>query len=586
MKTPLTLIALMLVPGWLFAAAETPDAALDKFFHEYLEAEFELSPLWATSLGDHRFDHLLDDYSPAARARGVAHSRETLERLPQRVDFGKLSPAGKVDFQILRDNLQLGLWLDETEKPFERDPRTYTADATESVYVLFAQSTQPKEVSITAALARMALIPQMLATGRSNLRNPPRVVTETAIKQNLGAISFYEGGLLDLIGETPRAAEVKAAALKVADALREHQSFLKNELLPRSDGAWRLGKERFAHKLELVLNTGASADETLAAAEAQFAQTHRDLLLVARQLWSRFFPREALPPDDAEGRRATIERVFVEIGRDHPAPEMLASEARATVEKIKAFITERDLLRLPELDRCNIIEMPEFQRGNAAAFLSPAPTLDAQAQSIYAISPPPKDWDAERVARMLADNNRQQLQVLTIHEAYPGHYVQLAYASNHASLIRRVFGSGVLAEGWAVYCEQMMLDQGYGGGDLTLRFMQLRFLLLAEGNAVLDYQMHCTPMTDEEGIRFVHEEMLQSEGSARLKVIRAKQSSVQLSSYFAGRTALMQVRQQLQREMGDAFDLGRFHEALLEQGSVPVKYLADLVRARLQKPRL
>jgi uncharacterized protein (DUF885 family) len=177
------------------------------------------------------------------------------------------------------------------------------------------------------------------------------------------------------------------------------------------------------------------------------------------------------------------------------------------------------------------------------------------------------------------------LQILTIHEGYPGHYVQLEYANRANSLIRRVLGSGVYIEGWAVYGEQTMLDQGYGDGDLRLRLMQLKFYLRAVVNAILDHQMHCAKMTDDEAMKLLVEGAFQSEGEARLKLVRAKQSSTQLSTYFVGRMAHYRLRQKLERELGGKFVLGRFHEAVLEQGSIPVKYLPELVRARLMTPK-
>ena len=177
------------------------------------------------------------------------------------------------------------------------------------------------------------------------------------------------------------------------------------------------------------------------------------------------------------------------------------------------------------------------------------------------------------------------LQVLTIHEAYPGHYVQLEYSNRCPSLIRKVLQSGVFIEGWAVYTEQMMLDQGYGDGSLALRLNQLKFYLRAVVNTILDHKMHCTAMTDDEAYALLTEGAYQSEGEARLKIIRAKQSSTQLSTYFVGRMAHYRLRQQIQRELGDKFDLGRFHEAVLDHGSVPMKYLPELVSARLSLPR-
>jgi uncharacterized protein (DUF885 family) len=346
-----------------------------------------------------------------------------------------------------------------------------------------------------------------------------------------------------------------------------------------------LGRKRFARKLELVLDAGLTANQVLADAEAEFARVRRDMYVIARQLWSRYFSTNALPPDDEDGRRATITRVIEAIGKEHGKPEELVEDARATVERIKAFIRERDILRLPDPDRCQVIEMPEFRRGNSLAYLDNAAPLDPEGPSMYAVSPPPADWTPRQIESFLEEYNRHMLQILTIHEAYPGHYVQLEYSNRTRSLIRRVLQSGVFIEGWAVYTEQTMLDQGYGERDLALRLSQLKFYLRAVANAIFDHKMHCTQMTDEEALKFLIEEAFQSEGEARLKIIRAKQSSVQLSTYFVGRMAHYRLRQRLQRELGGQFELGRYHEAVLDHGSVPVKFLPELVRTRLNEPR-
>jgi uncharacterized protein (DUF885 family) len=323
------------------------------------------------------------------------------------------------------------------------------------------------------------------------------------------------------------------------------------------------------------------ADQVLADAQAEFERVQREMWVFARQLWSRYFPRRPVPPDDAAGRRADIQRVLERIGHDHGAPATLLRDVRRAVSGIRRFIAQRDILRLPEPDTCRIIEMPEFERGNSTAYLNPAPPLDPKAAGFYAVSPPPKDWDAARVESYFQEYNRHMLQILTIHEAFPGHYVQFDYANRFASPIRRVLQSGVYIEGWAVYTEQMMLDQGYGQGDLPLRLTQLKFYLRAVGNAILDHNMHCAAMTDEQALRFLTEDACQSEGEARLKIIRAKQSSVQLSTYFVGRMAHYRLRQALERQLGERFQLARFHEAVLAQGAVPVKYLPELVRSSL-----
>jgi uncharacterized protein (DUF885 family) len=580
---PISLLAVVAVAA--APLADDEDQRLTAFFQSYLDEAFRMRPLDATRLGDHRFDHLLDDVSPQARARWADHYKSTLAELPRRVNLKKLSRSSQIDYEIFEHDLKRSLWLLENTWPFEEDPRTYNDYLADSVYLPLVQSTLPRPTVVANSLGRIARIPAIVAAARASLRNPARVFVETAIRQNRGAIAFYKSGIYTLTGETPQFSDIRPVALKAITALEEYQNFLEKELLPRSNGDWRLGKERFYRKLELELDAGLGADEVLTEAEAEFARVEREMYVLARQLWSGLFPRRPLPPDDAAGRTAAIRAVMGSLALDHGRPENLVTDAKATVERIKSFIASNDILRLPQPDRCQVIEMPEFQRGNTTAFLNPAPPLDKDAASVYAVAPPPREWDARRVETYLQEYNRHMLQLLTIHEAYPGHYVQLEYSNRHPSLIRRVLQSGVFSEGWAVYTEQMMLDQGYGKGDLALRLHQLKWYLRAVANAILDHRMHCGSMSDDEVLAFLTQKAFQSEGEALAKIVRAKQSSCQLSTYFVGRTAFYRLRQQVQRELGEKFDLGRYHEALLAHGTLPVKYLPELVHERLSRPR-
>ena len=584
-QTMITLAVGAMLVGTTTSSAQSPeDAGLDSFFRQHLDVSLRQRPVEATGLGDHRYDHLLDDISKEARAGWVKQTRAALKELPRAVDYTKLSRTGQVDFEILQQDLRRDIWLAENFRPFEKDPRTYGRYISDSVYALLTQSTLPPETNIANGIARMQEIPRAIATAKQTLTHPPEQHLETAIRQNRGAISFYESELFQLAGNTPQLPQLKAAAVPIVEALKDYQLFLEKELLPRATGEWRIGKRKFAKKLELVLDAGMTADQVLADAEAEYDRVQRDMYVVSRQLWSRYFPAQVLPPDDSLGRRATIAKVITAVSEEHGKPEELLQNTRATVERIKTFIRERDILRLPEPDLCQIIEMPEFRRGNSIAYMENAPPLDPKAASFYAVSPPPADWGADKVKSFLEEYNEHMLQILTIHEAYPGHYVQLEYANQNPSLIRRVLSSGVYVEGWAVYTEQTMLDQGYGERDLRLRLMQLKFYLRAVVNTILDHKMHCANMTDDEAMKLMVEGAFQSEGEARLKVIRAKQSSTQLSTYFVGRMAHYRLRQAVQREMGEQFNLGRFHEAVLNEGSIPVKYLPELVRARLKQP--
>jgi uncharacterized protein (DUF885 family) len=562
-------------------AQSNEDAKLAEFFKTYLDQKFAQNPLDATALGDHRFDAQLDDISPKARDAWRTFAKKTLSTLPKQVAYKKLSRDGQIDYEIFQHQLETELWLDDNMQPFERDPRTYGGYLSDSVYTLLAQSTLPRETNVANAIARMAQMPRIVEEAKRSLTHPAKPILETAIRQNSGAISFYEGDIFKLAGETAQKDQLAAAASKTVVLLKEYQTFLEGPARSRADDNWRLGRAKFDKKFELETDAGITAEENLANAKAEFARVQTELYVIARQLWPKYFPKANLPPDDADGRRETVTKIVNAVSQEHGDAANLVADARATVEQIKTFIRNRDYLKLPEPDNCQVVEMPEFRRGNSLAYLDNAPPLDPKASSIYAVSPPPADWTPEQIKSFLEEYNSHMLKILTIHEGYPGHYVQLEYANRNPSLIRRVYQSGTYVEGWAVYGEITMLNEGFGDGDLRLRLMQLKFYLRAVANSILDYQMHCTQMTDDEVMKFLVRDSYQSEGEAKLKIIRAKQSSVQLSTYFVGRMAHYQLHQAIEREMGDKFSLERYHNAVLINGSIPPKYLPELVRRNL-----
>jgi uncharacterized protein (DUF885 family) len=567
----------LLLAMTLSADPAAEDAKLAARFQRYVEEECRRHPLWATQQGNHDYDDRLDDLSPNARAEDVKRAEALLAELPKQIDVSKLSRAGQIDYEIWTHALKYQLWQAANTDPYTTDPRVYGEYLSDSVFLLFTQSTLPKERNVANAARRITYVPRVIEAAKASLKNPPRLYTEIAIKRAKGAVGFYEKDIFGFAGVAPGTGELAGPCRDAAAALKEYATWLETELLPKSDGDWRLGKDKFAAKLQLELDAGLTAAEVLSAAETEAVRVEAEMYFVAKQLWSKLFPGKPVPPDDAAGRRETVKLVLDELGKDHGTEQSIVDDARKTVDAIKAFVREKRILTLPDPDRCRVIEMPEFQRGYSTAYLNPAPPLDPSADSLYAVSPPPADWPTDRRTAYLREYNRAMMQILTIHEAYPGHYVQLAYGVRHPSLVRKVLYSGTFAEGWAVYTEQMMLDQGYGDGDLSLRLHQLKFYLRAVLNALLDHHMHCTGMTDEQAVALLVGRGFQTEGEAVGKVARAKQSSAQLSTYFTGRTAFYRLRQAVQRQQGDAFDLGKYHEAVLSQGTLPVKYLPELL---------
>ena len=554
------------------------DSKLAARFAAYVQEECRRRPSLATALGNHEFDGELETVTADSLAAERARWRELLAALPAEFPAATLSPNARIDLEIWQTALKSSLWQSENSREWETDPRAAVALGSDSVYALFSQSTVPRPRAVNSAASRIAKVPAALAAAKKLLSTPPKILTEVAIRRALGAAAFYESDLYALSGETAATSELAAPAKLAAKAFKDYAEFLKTQVLPRSTGDWRLGEAKFAEKFALELDAGITPKQVVALAEAEAARVEAEIVVLARQLWATTAPGEAVPPDDEAGRRELVARVLAKVAEDRPTPETLLAETKASVAGIKAFITKANILTLPEPDRCRVIEMPEFQRGFSAAYLSPAPPLDPKAASLYAVSPPPADWPPARRAAFFGEYNRAMLQILTIHEAYPGHYVQLEYGNRNPSLIRKVYASGVFAEGWAVYTEQMMLDQGYAPGDVGVRLNQLKFYLRAVINAILDHKMHCAEMSDEEALKLLIGRGFQTEAEAVAKVQRAKQSSCQLSTYFVGRNAFYHLRQTVERARGKDFDLGKYHEEVLSHGTLPVKYLPGLVK--------
>ncbi|MGL4550541.1 MAG: DUF885 family protein, partial [Gemmataceae bacterium] len=333
----ITLLALSLIPG-------AGDAALDAAFRAYLAKLCEQRPATATALGEHAHDHRIDDLSAEGRKRRDALARETLAAL-EGFDPAGLSAGGKIDLDIFRTDLRREVWAAENLDVWANDPLLWNGFLSDSVYALFASSTLPRERTVRNAAARIALLPAVVEAAKAALRSPPKVTVETAIARNKGAVAFYTSGIYELSGEKPDGSLLKPACDKMVEALKGYQTFLEKELLPRATGEWRLGRAKFAAKLDLDLDAGRSADEVLADAEAEAERVTREMGVVARQLWSKAYPKVPLPADDEAGRRETVAKVLAHFNKDHGKPEELLAEAKGLSAKIRAFIAEKDILR-------------------------------------------------------------------------------------------------------------------------------------------------------------------------------------------------------------------------------------------------
>ena len=553
-------------------AQAAPDAAAAHRFetavHDFYEHYLATHPEEATQLGDHRFDRRSGDQSAAGVAADRKLYRKTLDII-QAIPASSLPPDHAVDREILENDLRARLYDIEVLKTYTWEVTDYSA--TEGVYVLLARDFAPMKVRLAAAKLRLEAIPKLVAAAKQNLQRPPKVFTETAIAQNKGAISFVQDDLDDFVKQAPEMkAALAPARARAAAALKDYGTRLEHDLLPRSDGDFRFGKEHFDQRLKFALDSDLNADEILARAEADLQVTQKQMEDTALPLYKRWFPGK--PTDGVDGH-VIVRAVLDKIADTHPNNDTIVGEARDDLEKATAFVREHRLVTVPDKP-IRVIVMPEFQRGASTAFCDWAGPLDKNGVTFYAISPTPADWSPARVESQYREDNSAELRDITAHEAMPGHYLQGAHASNvkMPTLVRAMTGSGTFIEGWAVYAEQFMAEAGWGGDET--RMEQLKIRLRVAINAILDQKIHAGHMTEDEAKHLMMDTGYQEEGEAAGKWRRAEMSAGQLSTYFVGVQEQIALAHDLQAHMGG--DALAVHDRMLSHGSIATKYVREL----------
>ena len=578
----LTGAALAIVPA---ACATTggksaTDARLEALSRRWLEASLRLDPISATSFGEHRYDDQLTDYGPAGRAARRALAANTLAEL-QRVERAKLSRANQVDALTLENALRYQLWTHDTLQSWAWDPLTYNSAAGGALYGLMSREFAPLPVRLRAATARLEKLPALLAQTRASLvpARTPRIHADTVVSQNRGLKSLVDDQVLAQAGALPAAerARLQAAATAFKAALDEHQRWLETTLVPNAKGDFRLGAELYDAKLAFALNSPLSRAEIRTRAEAGMRRVRAEMYTLASQVLKGRPGAPATPgaPTSAQ-EQAAIAAALELAYADKPSRAGLVDAARETLAQATAFVRERDLITLPDTP-VRIILTPEFQRGVAVAYADSPGPLDRGQQTFYSVSPIPDDWTAEQSDSFLREYNTRSLHELTIHEAVPGHYVQLWHSNRYPSTLRAVLQSEPFIEGWAVYAQDIMADAGYLGGDPLYKLVHLKWHLRVIANAILDQGIHVDGMTREAAMKLMVEGAFQQEREAAGKWVRAQLSSAQLPTYFVGWEEHRALQQEAQRAWGAGYTPKRYHDAVLAFGSPPVRHARQLL---------
>ncbi len=577
--------------GCFCAAADTNrssaapgGATIDQQF-EQLSARFideypALSPVGATSLGDHRFDDQLDEVSDAARERQRAFYRQLqseLERIPQ----ARLGRENQVDYQLLAAHIRAELWGLDTLQEWAWNPLSYTQLAGGAVYGLMARDFAPLERRLMHVAARLEKFPRLFEQVRTTLdkRRVPPVHAETAIKQNRGVLATLEEMVrphISRLSEANRLRLTKAMETATHEVERQ-QNWLERELLSAAQGECRLGPALYDAKLTFTLASRLSRQEIRERAEFELRRVRKEMYALACGVLRGRNPQASFPaaPEPDVQQRVIVDALNLACS-EVPPRDGVVPAARRSLELTTRFVREHDLATIPD-DPLDIIEMPEFQRGVAAAYCDSPGPLEVGQKTFYAVAPLPADWTETQCASFLREYNLRSIHNLTVHEAMPGHFLQIAHANRNPRPLRAVLSSGVFVEGWACYTEQMLSEEKFLDGDPLMRLITLKWYLRTIANAILDQAVHVDGIRREEAMRLMVHDTFQEEREAAGKWTRAQLTSAQLATYFVGFQEHRDLREAAKTAWGEGFRLKRYHDGVISFGSPPLRFVRALL---------
>ncbi|MCO4812722.1 MAG: DUF885 domain-containing protein [Gammaproteobacteria bacterium] len=563
------------------AHADTPtDLAFQNLADDYLSGLTDLSPVYATMIGDHSADDELDQVDAAGRAKSLKLLRKYQSAL-EAINRDELSRANQVDAELLLHEIESSIWSTEVLQEWAWNPLYYINISGGSVYSLLARDFAPLEERLMSVASRLGQIPRFLEQARGELlaSRVPKIHVETAIAQNAGLNSIIENMIMphmDVLSSEQQE-QLNAAIEKAKNALAKHQTWLEEELLPRATGDFRIGAELYDTKLAFALNSPLSRKEITTRAEQEYEIVRKQMYDVAREIYLQTHPMTAFPDDPDEAyKQAIIRAALEEAYRELPPRDGIVEVAKGQLQEATDFVVERNLVTMPD-EPVEIIIMPEFQRGVSLAYLDPPGPLDRDQPAFYAVAPLPAEWNDVQVESFLREYNLYSLQDLTIHEGVPGHYLQIALSNRYPSLLRSVLYSGPFVEGWAVYAEGMMIEEGYQDNDPLQRLITLKWYLRAVTNAIIDSAIHVDGMTREAAMKLMVEGGFQEEREAAGKWVRAQLTSAQLSTYFVGYQEHIEMRAAVEQLWGEEFTLRRYHDQALSYGSPPVRFVRALM---------
>jgi len=559
---------------------------------EFVNTTLSFSPAAATGVGLHEYkgqklDDMLDDMGPEALDRQRRFYEKFSIRLGEfkvgELKADRLTPEERADLTIMQDQVALTLLDLNSIHASLHSPTMYVETLGNALFSPFVLEYAPKPARIRSIMARLQKVPLFLDQASTNLVSAPDIWTKVAIEENQGNMNLVDKDIRSAVPSELQD-DYARAARPALDAMRKFENYLQTSLSGRNNANWRLG-DLYARKFRLALESGVEADNTLQIAERELTAVRARMLELALPLHHSLFPAHGDHTDalGADRENLVIGEVLNKIGDRHSTRESFMDDARKNVDEARAFVQEKHLLTLPPRANLQVIPTPEFMRGvYSVAGFNAAPALEPQLGAFYWITPISGKLPQAQVESKLRENNFYKLKLLTIHEAMPGHYVQLEISNGvlpkSRRILRSVFGAQSYVEGWAQYAEQTMLEEGYlkHSPELALTFAKEELRVIA--NTILDIRLQMLSMTDQEAMDLMEKQTFQESEEATGKLQRAKLSSCQLPAYFAGWRAWQQVRNEYKQAKGASFNLAEFNDRALKEGAVPLPALGSLIK--------
>ncbi|MBX3188135.1 MAG: DUF885 domain-containing protein [Labilithrix sp.] len=537
--------------------SKADDALVAKAAQEYLDLLVEISPETATSLGLHKNDAELDDRTIAGHDKAVDREEALLKAFKERFKSPRLSAGARTDLAMLLGALEVDIRTKRVQRPLQRQPDLY-ASPLNAIFLMTARDYAPAAERAKNVVARLEKIPRVIEAAKANLLNPPRVWTEVGIDRASSAKSFLEAQRPFLTSALPaETARIHRAIEAASAAYEDYKKFLQKEVLPRSNGGFAAGRELFEFLLEKDYFLDERADDLLAMGKKLVAETNGQMTAVAK----RIDPKAKGWPE-----------VVARLKGNHPTAEGLLPAYRHEVARARAFCVQKDVVEMPPGDDLEVVDTPPFMRSTVTAAYDQPPPFDATTKGFFFVTPIDRTLPKAKQEEMLRENDHGDIVDTAVHEAYPGHHLQLSFARRHPSLVRKVLDHAIFSEGWALYAEELMAELGYYTDEE--RLLQLEWTLVRAARVVIDVGLHVSNMTFDEAVKMLTDEVHLERQLALSEVKRYTLSPTQPLSYLTGRQMIFKMRERYKQREGARFSLKKFHSDVLTRATVPPSLMA------------